>query len=52
MSDIRRIFVEKKKNRDIEARHLYNDIKENLGISNLLGLRILNRYDMTGISDE
>ncbi len=52
MSDIRRIFVEKKENRDIEARHLYNDIKENLGISNLLGLRILNRYDMTGISDE
>ena len=52
MSGIRRIFVEKKKNRDIEARHLYNDIKENLGISNLSGLRILNRYDMDGISDE
>ncbi len=52
MSNIRRIFVEKKKNRDIEAQHLYNDIKENLGISNLLGLRILNRYDMEGISDE
>ncbi len=52
MSNIRRIFVEKKKNRDIEARHLYNDIKENLGISNLAGLRILNRYDIDGISDE
>ncbi len=52
MSLIRRIFVEKKKNRDIEAQHLYHDIKENLGISNLLSLRILNRYDMDEISDE
>jgi len=52
MSSIRRIFVEKKKNRDIEASHLFNDIKENLGISSLQGVRILNRYDMEGISDE
>ena len=52
MSAIRRIFVEKKKNRDVEASHLFEDIKENLGISSLLGVRILNRYDMDGISDE
>ncbi len=52
MNNIRRIFVEKKKKRDIEASHLFNDVKENLGISSLLGVRILNRYDMDGISDE
>jgi len=52
MNAIKRIFVEKKKNCDIEAQHLYNDIKENLGISNLLGLRILNRYDIKGISKQ
>jgi len=52
MSGIKRIFVEKKKGYDIEAKHLFNDIKENLGIENLKDLRIINRYDIEGISDE
>ncbi len=52
MAQIRRIFVEKKKGYDIEAKHLYEDIRENLGISNLEGIRILNRYDIENISDE
>jgi len=49
---IRRIFVEKKKGFDVEARKLYDDLRENLGIKGLTGVRIINRYDVQGLSDE
>lgn len=49
---MRRILVEKKPGFDIEAQHLYLDLKENLGISGLERVRIINRYDISGISDE
>jgi phosphoribosylformylglycinamidine synthase len=49
---IKRIFVEKKPGLDVEAQSLYQDLKYNLGIRNLEGLRIVNRYDVAGISHE
>lgn len=49
---VRRIFVEKKKGFDVEAQSLCADIRENLGIKGLTGVRVLNRYDMDGLSDE
>ena len=49
---VRRIFVEKKRGFDVEAQGLCNDIRENLGISSLESVRILNRYDMDGLDDE
>lgn len=49
---VRRIFVEKKPGFDIEAQHLYQDLKENLGIGGLQRVRIIHRYDVSGISDE
>lgn len=49
---IKRIYVEKKKGCDIESDHLCHDIRNNLAIKNLNGVRILNRYDIEGISDE
>ncbi|MDW7652021.1 MAG: phosphoribosylformylglycinamidine synthase, partial [Bacillota bacterium] len=49
---VRRILVEKKPGFDIEAQHLYQDLKENLGIADLARVRIINRYDISGISDE
>ncbi len=49
MAVIRRIFVEKKAGYDIEARTLLLDLRENLGIKSLAGLRLLNRYDVSGI---
>lgn len=49
---VRRIFVEKKKGFDVEAQGLCKDIRENLGISSLDSVRILNRYDMEGLDDE
>jgi phosphoribosylformylglycinamidine synthase len=51
MSNVRRIFVEKKPGFDVEARSLYRDLKDNLGIGGLTKVRIINRYDIEGISD-
>lgn len=50
--NVRRVFVEKKKGFDVEAQSLYRDLKGNLGISGLEGVRIINRYDVEGISDK
>lgn len=49
---IRRVFVEKKPGFDVEAEKLYRDLKDNLGIKGLESLRIVNRYDMEGMSDD
>jgi phosphoribosylformylglycinamidine synthase len=49
---VKRILVEKKPGHDVEARHLYRDLKDNLGIKHLQKVRIINRYDISGISDE
>ncbi len=48
---VRRIFAQKKKGYDIEAQGLYRDLKSNLGITGLEDVRIINRYDMTDITD-
>ena len=48
---VRRIYVEKKKGFDVEAEALFTDVKENLHLGNLTGIRILNRYDIDGIDD-
>ncbi len=49
---VRRIYVEKKKGFDVEAAGLFEDIKENLHLQGLTGVRVLNRYDIDGIDDE
>ncbi len=49
-SSVRRIFVEKKPGFDIEARNLYADLKHNLGIGGLKNVRLINRYDIQGVS--
>lgn len=49
---VQRIYVQKKPGFDVEQTDLLNDIKENLQISNLQKIIILNRYDVEGISDE
>ncbi len=53
MSDIvRRIYVEKRRGFDVEARDLFQDLKDNLQINALKELRIVNRYDISGITGE
>ena len=49
---VRRIYVEKKKGFDVEAQGLFEDIKTNLHIDNLTGIRVVNRYDVQGVDDE
>src|SRR6056297_884647 len=45
-----RVFVEKKNGFNIESRELLKNIEENLNISDLKDIRILNRYDVSNIS--
>ena len=52
MAEVFRIFVEKKKGNDIEARHILDDLKTNVGITALEDLRLINRYDAQGLSRE
>ncbi len=47
-----RVFVEKKKGLDNEAKALLNDAKALLGISSLEKIRIFNRYDAENITEE
>ncbi len=52
MSDVRRIFVEKKPAFAIQAKELQSEIKSYLGIKSVTGVRVLIRYDMEQISEE
>ena len=47
-----RIYVEKKPGFDVEAQQLQSELASLLGITELSGLRIINRYDVEGISEE
>ena len=47
-----RIYVEKKKGLENEAKALYAELKGLLGINALEGVRILNRYDAENISEK
>ena len=47
-----RIFVEKKAEHNAEARHLLHDLHESLVLPGLSGLRIVQRYDMDGLTAE
>jgi phosphoribosylformylglycinamidine synthase len=52
VSNVKRIYVEKKSDYAISAKDLFNDIRDNLGMKNLTNLRIINRYDISGITDD
>ena len=47
-----RTYVEKKCTFDLEAQKLWDDIEDLLEIKNIDGVRIVNRYDVEGISKE
>ena len=49
---VSRIYVEKKPGFDIEAQQLSHELRHTLGIKGLKNVRIINRYDVEGISDE
>ena len=49
---VTRVFVEKKQGFDIEAQQMLSDLRGNLGIGGLERVRILNRYDVSGLTEE
>jgi phosphoribosylformylglycinamidine synthase len=49
---VRRIYVEKKKDYAVEAKGLLADLRQNLKMDSLTGLRVLNRYDIENVDDE
>ena len=49
---VKRIYVEKKPEYAVEAKHLLWEIRHILLIKSVTGLRLLNRYDVEGVSDE
>ncbi|MGN0497740.1 MAG: phosphoribosylformylglycinamidine synthase [Acutalibacteraceae bacterium] len=52
MSEVTRVFVEKKPGFDVEAKQMLWDLRHNLGLKQIEGLRLLNRYDVSGLSSE
>ena len=52
MSNVIRVFVEKRPGFDVEARHMLADLRDNLGLTGLTALRLLNRYDVEGLTAE
>lgn len=52
MAGVKRVFVEKKTGFAIVAAGLFEDLRDNLGIKGLTGVRVVNRYDIEGISDK
>ena len=49
---VKRIFVEKREEFAVESQGMYADLVQNLGIQGLNSLRIINRYDIGGITDQ
>ena len=49
---VERLYVEKKPGFDVEAQSCLADFKENIGIPGLKSIRILNRYDVEGMTGE
>ena len=49
---VRRIFVEKRQGFDIPAQQLCDDLKETFHLDGIEAVRIINRYDIEGLSDE
>ena len=51
MANVRRIYVEKRKEYATEANEIKNNLIEQLGL-NINSLRVIHRYDVQGISED
>lgn len=52
MSNVRRVYVEKKPEFAVQAKELKHEIKHYLGIGTVTSVRVLIRYDVENISDD
>lgn len=51
MAEVMRVFVEKKSGFDVEAKNILCDLRDTLGVKELKSLRLINRYDVEGLSE-
>ena len=51
MSKVHRIYVEKRKEFAVEALELLHNLKNQLKIKNLESVKVINRYDVQGVSE-
>ena len=49
---VRRIYAVKRPGFDVEAQSVLHNLRDNLGISGLAGIRVYNRYDLSGVTEE
>ena len=49
MSNVRRVYAEKKREFAVQAKELENEIKSYLGIKSVTKVRVLVRYDIENI---
>ena len=52
MSNVRRVYVEKKGSYDVQQKALAHEIRNYLGIKDVDSVRVLIRYDVENVSDE
>ena len=52
MSNVKRVYVEKKSGFDVQAKELKTEIRSYLGIKVVDRVRVLIRYDVENVSDE
>ena len=52
MSQVRRIYAEKRPGYDVSAKQLCHELREALGTQAIERVRVFQRYDVEGLSDE
>ena len=52
MTMVYRVYVEKREGFDVEAKALADDVRALLQVPGLTKVRLFNRYDVSGVSDE
>ena len=52
MSNVKRVYVEKKAEFGVTAKELRHEVRHYLGISGVTGIRVLIRYDAENISED
>ena len=52
MSNVKRIYVEKKEAYAVRAKELFEEISSYLGIKTVSGVRVLIRYDIENIKED
>ncbi|MBQ1744487.1 MAG: hypothetical protein II046_06055 [Clostridiales bacterium] len=51
-NDVRRVLSEKKEGFNVEAGGILHDVKYDLNVAGITKVRVVNRYDVSGVTDE